>query len=148
MQNLSSHLQKRNTKRFLIEDRRMKITSLLAQSMNQTEISKELNIHISTVSRDVKYLKKQSHQFIYDLAKSDLAFYYKQCLEGIDEVKRRTWQIFKETACSKDKLFALKVIKECDEAKFELFKQGPSIMNVQVLEERLNRLESDRKETE
>ena len=148
MQNLSSHLQKRNTKRFLVEDRRMKITSLLAQSMNQSEISKELNIHISTVSRDVKYLKKQSHQFIYDLAKSDLAFYYKQCLEGIDEVKRRTWQIFKESACSRDKLFALKVVKECDEAKFSLFKEGPSIMNVQVLEDRLNRLESDRQETQ
>jgi hypothetical protein len=30
----------------------------------------------------------------------------------------------------KDKLLALKVIRECNEAKFALFKEGPSIMKV------------------
>jgi len=41
----------------------------------------------------------------------------------------------------KDKLVALKLIKECDEAKFALFKEGPSIMNLKALEERLNKIE-------
>ena len=34
-------------------------------------------------------IKAVSQRFVYDLAKSDLAFYYKQCLVGIEEVKRR-----------------------------------------------------------
>jgi hypothetical protein len=42
----------------------------------------------------------------------------------------------------KDKLLALKLIKECNEAKFTLFKDGPSIMNLKALEERLNKVES------
>ena len=42
----------------------------------------------------------------------------------------------------KDKLSALKVIKECNEAKFSLFKDGPSVMNLKSLEERLNKVES------
>jgi hypothetical protein len=36
----------------------------------------------------------------------------------------------------KDKLSILKLIKECEEGKFALFKDGPSILNVKSLEER------------
>ena len=43
---------------------------------------------------------------------------------------------------TKDKLALLKLIKECDEAKFALFKDGPAIMNLKALEERLNKIES------
>jgi hypothetical protein len=42
----------------------------------------------------------------------------------------------------KDKLLALKLIMECNEAKFALFKEGPAIMQVTSLEERLEKIES------
>ncbi len=42
----------------------------------------------------------------------------------------------------KDKLLDLKLIKECDEGKFALFKDGPSITNVKSLEERISKIES------
>ena len=42
----------------------------------------------------------------------------------------------------KDKLLALKLIMRCDEGKFALFKDGPSIMNVKSLEERLGKIEA------
>jgi hypothetical protein len=84
-----------------------------------------------------------SQQFIYDLAKSDLAYYYKQCIDGVEEVKRETWSIFKNALSNpKDKLLALKLIKECNEAKFTLFTEGPSILNLKALEERLNKIET------
>jgi IS30 family transposase len=74
---------------FKIEERRRKVASLLAQSMTESEIAQELKVDQSTISRDVKVLKELSQQFIYDLAKSDLAsYYYKQCINGIEEVKR------------------------------------------------------------
>lgn len=47
----------------------------------------------------------------------------------------------KESLSTKDKLLALKLIKECNESKFALFNDGPSIMNVKELEERLNQIE-------
>ena len=75
--------------KYKIEDRRRRVASLLAQSMTETEIAEELNVDQSTISRDIKVLKQLSQKFVYDLAKSDLAFYYKQCLVGIEEVKRR-----------------------------------------------------------
>ena len=89
-----------------------------------------------------------SQQFVFDLAKSDLAYYYKQCIDGIEEVRRKTWELLRgndekeQQLTLKDKLLALKLIKECDEGKFSLFKYGPSIMNVKSLEERLSKIES------
>ena len=61
--------------KFKIEDRRRKIAILLAQSMTETEIAQELNVNQSTISRDIKMLKELSQRFVFDLAKSDLAYY-------------------------------------------------------------------------
>jgi hypothetical protein len=112
--------------------------------MTETEIAQELKVDQSTISRDIKVLKMMSQQFVYDLAKSDLAYYYKQCLDGIEEAKRKGWDIFnKMTNLSpKDKLLALKLIMECNEAKFALFKEGPAILQVKSMEERLASIES------
>src|SRR5215211_6430058 len=134
---------------FKIEERRRKVASMLAQSMTETEIAEQLNVDQSTISRDVKALKEMSQQFVFDLAKSDLAYYYKQCINGIDEVRRKAWEMLRgddkeqqPLLTAKDKLLALKLIKECDEGKFALFKDGPSVMNVKSLEERLSKIES------
>jgi hypothetical protein len=133
--------------KYEIEERRRKVAILLAQSMNETEIALELKVDQSTISRDVKALKLISQRFVFDLAKSDLAYYYKQCIDGIEEVRRKGWEIFKgqnsnSNLTPKDKLLALKVIRECNEAKFALFKEGPSIMHIKSLEERLENIES------
>ena len=133
--------------KYEIEERRRKVATLLAQSMTETEIADELNVDQSTISRDIKALKVLSQRFVFDLAKSDLAYYYKQCIDGIEEVRRKGWEIFKgqnnnSNLTPKDKLLALKVIRECNEAKFALFKEGPSIMHIKSLEERLQNIES------
>jgi DNA-binding transcriptional ArsR family regulator len=134
--------------KFQIEERRRKVASLIAQSMTETEIAKQLDVDQSTISRDIKVLKELSQRFVYDLAKSDLAYYYKQCIDGIEAVLKKGWEMFNnmdsnyDDLSSKDRLFALRVIKECNESKFALFKEGPSIMNIKALEERLNKIET------
>lgn len=130
--------------KYKIEDRRRKVASLLAQSMTEIEIAKKLKVDQSTVSRDIKVLKQMSQQFVYDLAKSDLAYCYKQCLDGIEEVKRKGWEIFNgiNNLTTRDKLLALKLIMECNEARFALFKEGPAILQVKSMEERLANIES------
>ena len=63
--------------KFEIEDRRKKVATLLAQSMTETEIAQKLKVDQSTISRNIKALKLLSQRFVFDLAKSDLAYYYK-----------------------------------------------------------------------
>lgn len=121
---------------------------MLAQSMTEQEIADKLGVDRTTISRDVTVLKKMSKQFVYDLAHSDLAYYYKQCLNGLEEAKRKAWLIFNRLAESsssgtvKDSLLALKLTVDCNEAQFSLFKEGPAIMQIKRLEERLAHIES------
>jgi hypothetical protein len=121
--------------KYKIEDRRRRVASMLAQSMTESEIAEQLKVNQSTISRDTIVLKQLSERFVYDLAKSDLAFYYKQCLVGIEEVKRRAWEILNKSAdlSIRDKLLALKLIVDCNESKFALFKEGPAIMQLKSM---------------
>jgi hypothetical protein len=50
----------------------------------------------STISRDIRALEELLQRFVYDLAKSDLAYYYKQCIDGI-EVRRKGWENIQRT---------------------------------------------------
>ena len=43
--------------------------------MTESEIAEQLNVDQSTISRDIKALKQMSQQFVFDLAKSDLAYH-------------------------------------------------------------------------
>jgi IS30 family transposase len=117
--------------------------------MIESEIAQKLNVDQSTISRDIKALKQMSQQFVFDLAKSDLAYHYQQCINGIEEVRRKAWELIRDdnkeeeqqSLILKDKLLVLKLIKECEEGKFALFKDGPSILNVKSLEERMHQIE-------
>jgi hypothetical protein len=132
-----------HTRKFLIEERRREVSRLLCQSITETEIAKRLQVNQSTISRDIKALKEMSNTFIFNLAKSDLAFYYLQCIDGVEQVKKQTWNILNDqNLASRDKLYALKLIKECNESKFNLFMEGPSIMKIQSLENRLIQIEN------
>jgi hypothetical protein len=62
--------------------------------MTENEIT-QLGVDQSTISRDIKALKELSQQFVFNLTESDLAYYYKQCIDGIEEVRRKDWDIFK-----------------------------------------------------
>jgi predicted transcriptional regulator len=129
------------------QKRRKMIVSLLAQARTEEELAAELKVTQGTISRDIKALKILSQKYIYNLAKADLAFYYTQCLNGISEVKRKCWDIYRDDTNNTKpypihtKLSALKLAKECDEAKFNLFKEGPAVMNMTALEARLSKIE-------
>jgi hypothetical protein len=71
----------------------------------------------STISRDVKVLKEMSQQFVFDLANSDLEYYYKQSIDGIEEAKKEAWKIYdnNDSSSVKEKLAALEVISESTE---------------------------------
>ena len=56
--------------------------------------SQILHVHVSTICRDVKVLKQLSQRFVFELAKGDLTYYDKQCIDGMDEIRREAWSQF------------------------------------------------------
>ncbi|HSF50578.1 MAG TPA: hypothetical protein VLA74_07450, partial [Nitrososphaeraceae archaeon] len=92
--------------------------------------------------------KKLSQQFVFDLAK-DLGFYYKSCIDTMNEIQQKCWNIYNnhDQISQKDRLLALKIIKETCESKFTLLEKGPSVMALNTLQERVEKIESSSNET-
>jgi hypothetical protein len=128
---------------FKIDQRRKEVASLLAQSLTERQIAAQLNISQPTINRDIQVLKQMSQQFVYDLARSDLSYYYKQSLDGIQEAMKEAWIIYRSTNESvqvKDRLNALRIIVDCNVKKFELLNCGPSVLAMKSMEERLRKV--------
>jgi hypothetical protein len=71
---------------------------------------------------------------------------YKTSIEGIRNMLKECWNIYTAESNKEitwfHKLAALKLAKKCNEALFKLTAEGPSIMYVKLLEERLARIEA------
>ena len=132
--------------RMQIEERREDILVLLTKGIKGYEIAKKLGVDASTVSRDIHYLISQSNNYLNSLAKEALPFMYQTSIEGIRNVLKECWNIYSIESNKEITLFhklaALKLAKECNEALFKLTAEGPSVMYVRLLEERLERIES------
>jgi hypothetical protein len=121
--------------------------------MTETEIEKRLkaigySVDQATISRDLKAIKDEvSQDFVFSLARSDLAYYFKNALDTIDQVKLECWNIYNNNTNDntpiRDKLAPLSLIKECSESKFKLVSEGPAIMAVKNLEDRLKQIEEN-----
>lgn len=149
MQKSHSHRQKKWI--YYIEERRREVAQMLAQGHSETEIAQILHVHVSTISRDVKVLKQLSQRFVFNLAKGDLTYYYKQCIDGIDEIRREAWSLYKYGDWGqgvhltvKEKIAALRLLKECNETKFALLEKGPSVLNLKAMEEKLGNIQIKR----
>jgi predicted transcriptional regulator len=133
--------------RMQIRERREDVLVLLTKGMKGYEIAKELGLDASTVSRDIQYLISQSHNYLNTLAKEVLPFMYQTSIEGIRNVLKECWNVY-TTESNREitwfhKLSALKLAKECNETLFKLIAEGPSVMYVRLLEERLKKIETE-----
>lgn len=135
------------SKKLDIEDRKREIRSMLARSKTQQEIADKLNVDRTTISKDIKALKQESQQFVHDLSKSDLAFYYEQCLNTLTEVEREAWVAHDRAKSSKDRLQIWKVIIDCAQAHFNMFKDGPGMQHIKSLHEKLDRITNNKDES-
>ena len=127
------------------------MASLLAKCKTQTEIARILGFDQSTISDDVRALRLDSQKFIFDLAKSDLGFFYKQCIDGLQEAKKQAWLIHDRYATAPEsnytehhklRLAALKLVIEIEVEKFRLLESGPNILAVHAMSQRLEEIEN------
>ena len=129
--------------KFIIIERREKVLVLLSQGLNETEISKQLNVGQSTVCRDIRVIKKQSKDIIQSVLKDILPFEFGRCLISVEQLIREGWIIYHDKSgkwTNKDKINALKIIKESIRTKFEILLEGPAVLRLQDLKERIDEL--------
>ncbi len=122
------------------EQRRKHVAQYLQQSLTEIEIAAKLNVCLSVVYRDIQALKQTANQFVYDLAKSDLAYFYKDLLDDINKARLNAWAIYYNFSDSEkhEKLLSIKTVIASNTEMFNLLSQGPTVMAVKSLNERIN----------
>jgi HTH domain len=131
----------------IIRERRERVWTLLTRgTMKGCEIARELNVSAPTIVRDIRYLTAASQNYLNDLAKETLPFIYQISIEGIRDIIKECWAIYQSedtrTVNMYQKISALKLAKECNEAIFKLVEEGPSVMYLKQLQEKLAQVEA------
>lgn len=130
--------------RFIIIERREKVLSLLAQGLNECEISNKLGVGQSTISRDVKALNKKSMEMIKTIEKDYYPIQFRTILDSLKQVLKKSWNIINDNTdkwTNKDKINAMKLVIEASRTKFDILLNGPVNLNVEQLRGRLEELE-------
>lgn len=143
-----SHSKHRSNNKSIAE-RRQRVMVLLTKGLKGYQIAKELNLAPSTISHDINYLSKESNNNLKSLVKETLPFLYQSSLEGIRNVLNECWNIYQsdnESISYLHKLNSLKLAKECNESLFKLVAEGPCLVYLKELEERLEKIEINKKE--
>ncbi|KAA2282969.1 HTH domain-containing protein [Candidatus Nitrosocosmicus agrestis] len=136
-----------NTNNKLIVERREKVMVLVTKGLKGYQIAQQLNIDPSTVSRDIQYLSKESNNALNSLAKETLPFMYQSSIEGIRSILKESWKIYNNEEKDLEltwshRLKALEITKSCYESMFKLVSEGPSLVYMKALEERVEKISS------
>ena len=132
--------------RFLIIERREKVFSMLSQGLNESKIAKILDVDQSTICRDVKAIKKQSQKTIQVIVDDILPFEFGKSLLSLNRIIKECWLIIDDDTgirTIKDKISAMKLVKDTEMTRFEILKNGPLNLEVIHLRKQLEQLKEE-----
>jgi transcriptional antiterminator len=129
------------TKQQQITYRREKVLELSAQGLTQQEIARKLLVSQKTVSNDINWLKNDAIEVI-KRSREYLAFEYTKSLAVLDHIKKRAFEIADKTEEDRNKITALRLAVETEISKARLLAEGPGVLAVTDLQERLNKIEN------
>ncbi len=116
MNNLRSSVNSSNN----IEWRRSKVLQLASHGLNQSEISRTLQISQPTINRDFLFLRQQAKQNIRRYIDERLPEEYEKCLVGLNSIVKEAWTTSQQTQDRREKIQALSLAKDCYAMKLEL----------------------------
>jgi hypothetical protein len=107
-------------KKDLMEWRRSQVLEMVSKGKSLTEIATILKVSISSISRDLSFLKEQAKKNIKSYIDIELPLEYNKCLVGINEILKESWSESLETSSPKEKRDWLVLAKESYAMKLDL----------------------------
>ena len=112
------------TKQHQLDWRRSQVVELSSMGYSQREISRILQIDLSAVTRDIRFLRQQAQQNIQKHIKETMPEEYQKANIRMDQVLKKAWHIANTTADERVRLQALALIDQCNSHKMELITNG------------------------
>lgn len=125
---------------WVISQRRESVFILSSQGLDETNIAMQLNVNQSTVSRDIKALRKQSQKKLESIVENELPYECAKSLVSMDHIINECWNIYRDENgkwTNKNKLDALKMIRETQRTRFDIMQAGPLNLRLQQMEKEL-----------
>ncbi len=113
-----------------IEWRRSKVLEMISKGYNQIEISKTLQVDVSTICRDISYLRSKAKHTIKKYVDEKLPEEYEKCLTGRNSILREAWTISSDSLEKREKIQALSLAKECYSMKLDLLTNATVVNDV------------------
>src|ERR671910_881605 len=118
------HPENRKFTKSAIQWRRDMVLSKLVKGYSQADIAKELQLHPSTISLDVQYLKEKSKKELETHLSDRLPFEYSRAMTGINTVLKRVSDISDSATDNKTKMEAMKLQMELYKSIMSLATDG------------------------
>jgi hypothetical protein len=116
----------------------------MSRGMNQTKIASELGVTRMTIIRDIHYINEMSRHGLYGMAKTSATLCY-NCIQGLDECLDVCWRIHDNVESNPEinqwhKIAAVRLAASINEKKFNILMNGPAILEVDRLSEKVKTL--------
>jgi hypothetical protein len=117
---------------FTRDNRLSQIISLYSKGLTQFEISQQLNVNQSTISRDLQYLQEEAKKQIWKYLNEDTLLEYVRYIVGNNEISKKLWEIVQDKNIpAKEKTNALSLLNQAYTKRLEVLMNGPEkYMNV------------------
>jgi hypothetical protein len=125
-----------NNHRINIANRRTTVWGYVCKGMQINDIACNLGVDKSTISKDIKFLVRDSQKYLNDMAKQTLPFMYRQSIEGMQQILLECWARHRKDG----NLFALRLALDCHKEIFNQAANGVSVLAVKKITEKANAL--------
>jgi IS30 family transposase len=112
------------TKSEEIQWRRAKILELKSQGLDQREIAQVLQVSPTTITFDLRYLRKEARETIREYTTEQLPLQLKTSIVAVQNAVKQYWDISQKAEDNKEKIQALEHYLDCHKTLWTLLYGG------------------------
>jgi transcriptional regulator len=111
------------------QDRLAKVLMFHSKGFSQSEIAKKLNVHQSTVSRDLDEIRRKARKTLDLYMREEIPNEFQIYISGYNEITKNLWEIVEDKQNPKitirDRTYVLSLLMQCYSKRIEMLIGGP-----------------------